>query len=180
MVTQVRCIPQTTPVSSKTFISVTFSKHIHTVVWRQVQTTSLTQLYYVEMSLRELHTTSGWRNSLHKTNSTVAEVAKQWASSMHTGRCRSYSTSQWDHSATCCLRGAFLQRQDSPCHKTSHSSSTCEQSTDTKEQLLSDELPMAWFKKTCPALFKAGEEWLQFCYHQQKFQRKVRVPVKKG
>lgn len=131
------------------------------------------------MNLRELHTKRGWRSSLHETNSTVAEVAKQWPSSTHPGRCRSYSTSQWDHSATCCSRGAFPQRQGSPWHNALHSSSTRQQPTDTKEQLLSEEPSMVCFKKTGQALFKAGKEWLQLCYHQQKFQRKVRIPVKK-
>lgn len=138
---------------------------------RKVQTTSLIQSYYQEMSLRELHTKRGWRSSLHETNSTVAEVAKQWPSSTHPGRCRSYSTSQWDHSATCCSHGAFPQRQGSPWHNALHSSSTCQQPTDTKEQLLSEEPSMVCFKKTGQALFKAGKEWLQLCSHQQKFQR---------
>lgn len=80
--------------------------------------------------------------------------AKQWLSSTHTGRCGSYNTSQWDHSATCCSQGAFPQRQGSPWHNTSHSSSTCQQPTDAREQLLSAEPPMAWFQNI---------SWLKIC-----------------
>lgn len=60
---------------------------------------------------------------------------------------------------------------------TSHSSSTYQNWLIQKSSCFHRNCQWIWLKKTGQALFKAGKEWLQFCYHQQKFWR-VKATVK--